>query len=222
MNALIVFVKAPAPGQVKTRLCPPLTPGQAAALYLAFVQDTVATADKVSGARVEIAYDACGAAADLGWLGPSAPSRFFLQQGADLGRRLQHAFAKTFAGGARKAVVIGSDIPDLEPAIVESAFGLLDVKDAVLGPAEDGGYYLVGLKRPNPSLFAGIHWSTSTVFSETLARVEAGGLTLGLLARRADVDAAADLEGLARRLSTATASTCPATRLALKGLEVKR
>ena len=218
MNRIIVFAKAPAPGRVKTRLCPPLSPKQAAALYAAFVKDTLEAAGKTGEAEVTVAYDPGDAPPRLDWLGLPTPPRVFLQQGGTLGERLAHAFDHAFSDGAAKVVVIGSDSPHLEPGTLRTAFQLLNQKDVALGPAEDGGYYLVGLRQPNASIFKGILWSSASVFSETAMRIKAAGLSLGLLPPLTDVDTAADFARLRQQLKVSASPPCSATRQALKDL----
>jgi uncharacterized protein len=124
------------------------------------------------------------------WLGP-APG-YEAQGEGDLGARMLGAIAGRFAAGAAKVLVIGTDCPDLDPALLATAFAQLDRADAVLGPAADGGYYLVGMKRPIPELFQGIPWSTPATLSATLARAGAAGVSVALLDERRDIDTAAD------------------------------
>lgn len=198
MNTIVIFVKAPVPGKVKTRLCPPLSHEQAAVLYRAFVRDTLEAARKVARARLEIAYQPDASYPDLSWLEPDADMPYFVQKGVDLGRKLVHAFEQAFRSGARKTVVLGSDTPHLNPLAIRQAFQLLDGRDLVLGPAADGGYYLVGLKRPVPALFAGVSWSTPRVLRQTLDRAQRRGLSYELLPECRDIDTFADLESLMR------------------------
>lgn len=218
MNKIIIFVKAPIAGKVKTRLCPPLSAEQAASLYAAFAKDTLDLARKVPGAQVEIAYQAGGVFQNVNWLasGPSVP--FFAQQGQDLGARLNHAFNHAFLLGAQKVVVLGSDTPYLNPRDVQRAFFLLDHKEVVLGPATDGGYYLIGLNRPCAFLFDGIPWSSSTVFQETVDRIQKYELPMGLLPTYTDVDTFSDLENLARIIFNGAQKTLA---LSTRGLLVR-
>ncbi|MBI5631303.1 MAG: TIGR04282 family arsenosugar biosynthesis glycosyltransferase [Elusimicrobia bacterium] len=218
MNTIIVFVKAPVAGQVKTRLCPPLSFAQAAELYRAFVKDTLASAAGVPEARVEVAYAPCDDHPALDWIEPRTPLRFFLQQGVDLGQRLENAFAKTFSDGADKAVIIGSDTPQLDCAIVAKAFSVLDREEAVLGPARDGGYYLIGLRKARPGLFARIPWSSDKVFAETVARARLEGVSLGRLPELNDIDTFADLERVADELRAGSPTRAAFTRDALAAL----
>lgn len=218
MNKTIVFVKAPIPGLVKTRLCQPLSKDEAARLYRAFARDTVGLAEGVSDARVEVAYAPGEGFESVDWIRPQPAISFFYQQGRDLGERLAHAFGKTLSDGAKKVVVIGSDTPHINPETISTAFSLLDINDAVIGPAQDGGYYLIGLKQTHAELFRGISWSTDKVFQETVERARQMDLRLAMLSTLADIDTFADLAALARRLKDSPATACPATRLALKEL----
>lgn len=196
-DALIVFVKAPVPGRVKTRLCPPLKPAQAAGLHIALVKDSLASARAIPGARLEVFYEPSPEFPDLRWLGEAIAFR--TQRGEDLGRRLDQAFAEVFDRGAAKAVAIGTDCPELGPSILREAFALLNRADVVLGPAADGGYYLIGLKEPASFLFEGVSWSTPSVFRQTRERAELHRLTLAVLPTLSDVDTISDLETLAAR-----------------------
>lgn len=198
MNSLIVFVKAPVPGKVKTRLQIPLSAAQVARVYEAFVRDTVSCARNVGEAAVSIAYEPHPKRPDLAWL-EDAPA-WFRQAEGDLGARLISAFDQAFRAGAKKVVVIGSDCPDLEPDILRQALARLDDTEVVLGPAEDGGYYLVGLRAPKPHLFTKMEWSNAFVFKRTLERMRLRGESFSLLPARADVDTFGDLKSLARRI----------------------
>lgn len=211
MNALVVFVKAPVPGAVKTRLWPPVAPVRAAALYRAFTQDTLDHAGRVAGARIFVAYEGDARFPDLSWLA-SAPSAF-PQDGATLGERLENAFDSCLRRHD-KVVVIGSDAPHIPFSVYDQAFESLDHADLALGPSRDGGYYLIGLKRTEPRLFRDIPWSTAAVLRATRRRARELGLTTRLLPENFDVDSFADLEQLARLLTRGQASA-PCTRAAL-------
>ena len=123
------------------------------------------------------------------------------QRGDDLGARLSHAFEDLLADGAPGAIVIGSDVPTLPSAVLGAALERLAGADLVLGPSEDGGYYLIGLREPRAALFADMAWSTAVVFEETMRRASALGLDVGLLPAWFDVDTAADLERLEASLA---------------------
>ncbi|MHB2025967.1 MAG: TIGR04282 family arsenosugar biosynthesis glycosyltransferase [Elusimicrobiota bacterium] len=220
-DAVVVFAKAPVPGRVKTRLCPPLSPGQAAQLYRAFIQDTLACARSIARAKLLVAYADDGASPELNWLKNQPGFDFFPQEGEDLGERLVRAFDRVFQDGAEKAVVIGSDAPQIRPETIRRALDSLSKSDAVLGPAEDGGYYLIGLKERRPELFQDIPWSTNKALEETLASARSSGLKVSFLAPLADVDTFADILSLAGKLRRRPKGVCPATRLILQLLAPK-
>jgi hypothetical protein len=200
MNTIIaIMAKQPVPHQVKTRLCPPLSPFEAAELYQRFVQDTaeeVARLDSREGGpcSVALAYSPEGAAEAFEKLLP-VPLPLFAQQGRDLGERLAGVFDRLFAEGHEQVHIIGSDNPDLpNERLLQSVRLLGDPHtDLVLGPCPDGGYYLVGLKRPLPELFERIPWSTDHVLAATLRRAQDLGLSAGLIEQWDDIDTHADL-----------------------------
>lgn len=189
-----VFAKQPRPGAVKTRLCPPLTACQAARLYECSLRETVRGA--TAGDRHTVLYYQ-GERAFFEEAFPALP--LYAQQGADLGARLVHAFASRFEAGARKVVVIGSDSPDLPQAYFQQAFAALDTHDTVLAPAADGGYVLIGLRRPAPELFTHIPWSTPRVLAATRQRIAEHRLTCVELSAWYDIDDVAALRQLMKR-----------------------
>ncbi len=195
MNTTIVFVKAPDPGQVKTRLSPALSPQESAELYKAFVNDTLECAGSIEGAKMEVAYQASDQYPDLKWIHYPEPE-FFPQNGQNLGEKLIYAFQKAFDEGASKAVVLGSDAPSMPVAYLEKAFDELKANDVVLGPAQDGGYYLIGLSRFIPDLFSHIPWSTPDVFNATMDHISRHSLSCHLLPMHADIDTVDDLKNL--------------------------
>jgi rSAM/selenodomain-associated transferase 1 len=193
---LAIVAKAPRAGDVKTRLCPPLSHVEAAALSAAFLGDTVDLVRRCPGARGAFVYTPADREPYFAGLAPE-----FLrvaQQGPDLGARMQHAFTALFAIGAPAVIALGADIPTLPIATLAEAVRRLadDQVDVVLGPSDDGGYYLIGLRRSQPALFEDIAWSTSAVCEQTLAAASAAGLAVSLLPAWFDVDTAADLERL--------------------------
>lgn len=202
-NKLGVFLKLPRAGEVKTRLVPPLTPEIAASLYGAFLEDLFTRLAKLKSLEITVFHES-GSPADFASIAP-ARSRFVVQTGDSLGERLDNAFAELLAGGGR-AVIIGSDSPDIPIQHIRRAHQKLKHRDVAIGPAADGGYYLIGLRAPAPGLFRDINWSSSTVFAETLRAVETHELTLALLPLWYDVDSADGLAVLramthARRLA---------------------
>lgn len=215
MKTVLVFVKAPAPGRVKTRLSPPFSAEQAAALYRAFAADSLSAAEQAAGSRAVVAYEPHEGWPDPSWLRTPAPE-WFAQEGADLGRRLAAATGKAFVDGAERVVVIGSDSPHLAPQRIEEAFARLATAPLVLGPARDGGYYLVGLREPAPSLFDDIPWSGPDVLKATLARAAELHWPAHLLDELEDVD---DAGSLARVLAAVRGtSLAPRTQSALSQL----
>jgi uncharacterized protein len=194
--ALCIMAKAPEAGQVKTRLCPPLSPDDAAELYRCFLLDKIAQAREVTGAEPILAYAPARAAVLFEALAPGFT--LLAQRGADLTARLVAVCDEIFGTGCDAAILIDSDTPTLPTERLESAVAAMSdgAQDLVLGPSEDGGYYLIGLRRPRPKLFEGMRWSTPTVLEETLRRARALGLSSTRLPAWYDVDTAADLARL--------------------------
>ena len=185
---LLMFTRFPAPGQAKTRLIPALGPDGAAAVHRTMTERTLATlraAADAGGMAVEVWVTGGPDAAFRQWLGPGFA---IVQQGeGDLGARMARALAAT------PAILVGSDLPDLQPGHIAAAAALLAVGQAAFGPAEDGGYYLVALPAPAPFLFTGMAWSTAGVMAETRRRLHAHGVAYGLLPTLPDLDKPADL-----------------------------
>lgn len=200
-RALIVFVKSPIPGDVKTRLIPHLSGVEAADLYKCFVADTLRTASQISfQAKLQVAYQPHAKATDLSWLPFRNPPELFKQEGRSLGERLIHAFGVAFGRGTQQVVIIGSDSPTLPKLYIEQAFTALDEADVVLGPAVDGGYYLIGLSRPCLKLFEDVIWSTDQVFERTAQNAQSLGYALRILPFHYDIDTFQDLEALHKEL----------------------
>lgn len=194
-RALIVFAKYPLSGKVKTRLSPPLTPEEAAALYGCMLEDSVAMARTLSGITPFIFYqNDPGAAQYFKTLAPEILSS--PQAGENLGERLKNAFAGTFKRGFTEVAVIGTDSPDLPSEYICEAFSRLDEEqiDVVFGPAEDGGYYLLGLKRVWGELFRGLPWSSRELLAASIERAKALSLGVSLLPSWHDIDTEADLK----------------------------
>jgi len=191
------MLKYPRPGAVKTRLIPALGAARACELYRALVRHTLATVDEFAresetGIAVEVRLaGAPDAAAARAWLGDGVTIR---EQGeGDLGARMERAVGEAVAEGAPSVVVIGADCPKLTAQILGAAFTALREKEIVLGPAADGGYYLIGLRRARPELFHGIAWSTDAVLAQTLAITRDLAVECHLLDRLRDVDEPDDL-----------------------------
>jgi rSAM/selenodomain-associated transferase 2/rSAM/selenodomain-associated transferase 1 len=202
MTALAIMAKQPLPGKVKTRLSPPLTLEEAARLSHCFLLDTVERIQRLPGVARYLAF-APPDARDF-FRGLAGEGFVLLPQvGADLGERLAHLSEDLFAARCSAAVIIGADSPTLPEAILCEALDVLTQGriDIVLGPADDGGYYLIGQRSPNPSLFQGIAWSTDAVLSQTLERAVVAGLRTHLLPAWSDVDTPGDLGRLGQELA---------------------
>jgi hypothetical protein len=192
---MVMMARRPEAGRVKTRLCPPLTAEQAAMLYTAFLHDLVELLRRIPAVQPLIAYTPETDADYFAALAPDIARR--PQRGIDLSARLATITTDLFHEGAPAVVVIGSDSPALPAAYIEEAFATLtNGADLVLGPADDGGYYLVGLRQSMPVLFTNVVMSTATVLHDTLVIAEQLGLRTTLLAPWYDVDTFADLKRL--------------------------
>jgi rSAM/selenodomain-associated transferase 1 len=201
---------------VKSRLVPPLTGEEAAGLYTAFLGDLADMLAAGGNAWRWWVYSTEPGEQKAMWPVEAAlPEDWRPQRGADLGERMHGALAELLAEGAA-AVLIGSDHPTLPSAFLEEAFRLLADADVVLGPSLDGGYYLVGTRRPQPRLFEGIAWSTPGVLDQTLERIRGASLRAAFLPPWYDVDTAADLRFLRTHLLAAELGAdlppCPRTR----------
>jgi len=190
---ILLFIKAPVKGQIKSRLAAAIGNDAALELYQRFVLDTIDTV-RALPAPVRICFYPPEAGTTIRtWLGNERAC--IPQQGNDLGGRMEQSFAQAFSEGYERAVLIGSDIPELSRAMMHEAMAALDTNDAVLGPAADGGYYLIGFKAKTflPSVFHDIAWSTSTVCDETLGKFKRSGQRVHLLPKLHDVDTKDDL-----------------------------
>jgi len=200
---VLVFAKAPDPGAVKTRLVPALGEGGAAVLAARFARRTLDTATRAAVGSVVLVcapdtahpfFEVCRRRHDVA-LAP--------QGEGDLGARMHRAFAATLATSTA-AILVGTDTPDLHvDDLAEAAQALRDGVDVVLGPAEDGGYWLIGLRTPLPTLFEAMPWSTDDVLGITRSRIAALGLRLHELTLRADIDRPEDLAWLLARTDLA-------------------
>ncbi len=188
---LLVFAKAPIPGRVKTRMAEELGPEEAARIYRRLGR-LIADNVREGSYRTVVCYDPPGEQELVaGWLGPRS-LEFWPQVEGGLGDRLVSAFATAFRSASR-VCVIGTDAPDVDADLVHAAFDALETSDVVMGPATDGGYYLLGLSAARPELFADVPWSTSAVAEHTERLVAAAGLRLEKLPVLADVDFARDI-----------------------------
>ncbi len=190
--SMIVFVRYPSEGKVKTRLAAALGNHDAKEIYKRIAERIFSEVGKARKVHRYAFYSDGDDREQIGkWLG----RKFLLanQEGELLGERMLSAFMKVFSHGAEKAIIIGTDIPDLTGGIVEEAIAKLDQHDVVIGPAKDGGYYLLGMKKIHASLFERIEYGTSSVLSQTVDRIDELGLSYCLLRELRDIDTEEDL-----------------------------
>lgn len=186
-NSLIIFLRYPKIGTVKTRLACTTTNKFALHFYKRCVTEIIHEIKKVSQLKKYIFYSGKNEKLDVRkWLGKN----FFYvpQEGNDLGGRMKDAFQNVFSHGTEKAIIVGTDVPDLNKGIVEQAIEALDNADVVIGPSKDGGYYLLGMKKFHGSLFEEMKYSTSSVFPETISKIEKLGLEYFVLPELHDID----------------------------------
>jgi uncharacterized protein len=216
-SALIIMAKRPRAGQTKTRLYPPLAGGDAAELYECFLRDVIATAGSVPAVDHFIAYEDPG---DSPYFRALAPDFRPVAQGeGNLGERLNHVLSAVLGQGYSAAAAISSDSPQLPTGAIVDAFGLLATGEAevVLGPCDDGGYYLIGVTQPLPRLVRDVRMSTPHALADTLRVAEEEGLPTALLPAAYDVDVWDDLLRLRGDLWDSPAA--PHTRAWLAGAD---
>lgn len=187
--ALIIFIRNPELGKVKTRLAATLGDEKALEIYKTLLQHTRETAEKLDIKKYLFYHDLINKNDD--WSNEVFDKQ--LQIGNDLGEKMFHAFDYLFLSEFDQVLIIGSDCPELNEGIIGEAFRLLIENDVVVGPASDGGYYLLGMNKMHASLFQNIQWSTGSVFNETINACSASGLTYALLPTLTDIDVEADL-----------------------------
>ena len=218
-NALVIVAKYPSPGRVKTRLGATIGYEQSALLYGAFLQDL---AERFSQTALVDGYDLLWACVeDAATMAPilGVDARIIVQRGDDFAERLYHICRDVAARGYTRTAILGSDSPQVTGAAIAEAFASLRGADVVLGPADDGGYYLVGLwnQPAPPDLFTGITMSTPLVFTQTVKRARSLGLAVRLAPTTFDVDCEADLLRLAHALD-ALPALAPRTHELLKAV----
>ena len=194
-QALIIVAKQPVPGMTKTRLTPPFSPALAARLFENFLIDTIELVLQVMDAHPVLAFHPEQARPYFTTLAPQF--ELLLQEGANLGERLDAALTHFLRNGYQRVVIMDSDSPTLPLACLTGAFeALAGGADVVLGPTEDGGYYLIGLTRPQHRLLREVQMSTPSLTTDTLAIAAEEGLKTALLPRWYDIDTAEDLKRL--------------------------
>ena len=206
------MAKRPNGGSTKTRLCPPLTPSQAAALYEAFVRDVIQVASQAPDVQLAIAVTPPGEVAFFESIAPRDTLLLPVER-PTIGRCLDDVLAALLERGHAMVGAVSSDSPTVAPTLIAQAFDRLRHADLVLSPGDDGGYYFVGVKARHPELFADdIPWSTPEVAARTMARARDLGLSIDLVAPILDVDTADDLTRLRRELQRLPDHVAPHTR----------
>ena len=201
-NLLLVFAKEPKAGLVKTRLAKDIGDELAKKVYEAFLTDIALNV------RDDESYDlqiVCTPESDIANLNALLDfDNIMHQQGDTLTERLSHAFGGAFYSGYKRVLAIGTDAPFVNRFTIRESIALLTDADCVIGPATDGGYYLIGMNKFVPEIFSGISWSTKKVFHETMQKVEALGLTASIMKEMSDVDNYNDLISLENRFENLT------------------
>ena len=194
-RAVICFTRVPKPGATKTRLLPVLKPQQCADLHWAFLKDLADTYRKLD-AHLFVAYTPDADWESLKTVFPHAG--FYPQKGNDLGERMYRVIRKVLELGYESAVLTGTDLPMMTAAHLESGFAALEEKDIAIGPTSDGGYYLIGMKKPCREVFRVEGYGGASVFESTVAAAEDAGLSVGLALSCDDVDTPGDLWDLTK------------------------
>ena len=186
---LLIFTRYPREGDVKTRLIPLLGKTGACTLHQEMTMHTLNQLG--SYPYLQVWYDGHCEKSMQDWLG--AEYSYKRQPAGGLGEKMLYAFRKVFAKGEDKAILVGTDCPGINISHIEKAYSKLDLADVVIGPAEDGGYYLIGMKQADSRLFSGIHWGTDQVCEATVERARLAGLDTAFLETLADVDRPEDI-----------------------------
>jgi hypothetical protein len=204
-RCIIFFVKAPVFGAVKTRLAMDCGAMAALDLYKAFVSDILDLISSVDASLRIFYHPEKHGSLVKDWIG--GRGRLYAQKGSDLGERMHDAFIRMSAEGFEQMLLIGSDIPEIDKPIISGAFSMLKVSPAVIGPAGDGGYYLIGFRSNTlfPEAFSGIDWGTAMVMEKTLERFAQNRMDPAIVPMVRDIDTGADLLDLGGRLSNGSA-----------------
>jgi len=189
-ESLIIFTRYPQAGKTKTRLIPALGEQGAAQLQKKLTEHTLKEVNQLD-VNIRIYFSDGTEDLMVNWLGNCY--QYYPQSKGDLGERFIAALEESFTQNIEKVIIIGIDCPDLNANLINQAFQELSIKDLVLGKAEDGGYYLIGLRRFYPELFQGIDWGTDLVLQQTVAIAKARGLTISYLPVLNDIDTPEDL-----------------------------
>jgi rSAM/selenodomain-associated transferase 1 len=221
--AIVIMAKAPLPDQVKTRMIPSLDPWTVSNLYHNFLLDKIEQVKNVE-AQAFIAYTP---ETEFDFFRSIVPPGFNLinQVGADLGERLANISKRLFVLGFKKVLILDSDTPNLPVEYIKKGLEQLDNNDVVIGPCEDGGYYMIGLKADQPHLFRDIPWSTSRVTELTMNKAQSSGLIVSILAKWYDIDTLEDLLRLKNEMdllsnNRKTSFLCENTRNAISKMNI--
>lgn len=198
-RALLLFTRVPEPGKTKTRLQPYLSAEECVKLHTAILKDVAAVCGAVNADLFVCFAGPDRAPASFSALFPEG-TRFFPQEGDGLGARMERALREVLEQGYRSAVLFGGDLPEIQPEDLNSAFRILEQRDAVLGPTTDGGYWLIGLNAPSAAPFDVKEYSTNTVFENTMASLQAAGLSAGTVRELSDIDTREDLNAFRGRV----------------------
>lgn len=198
-RALILFTRVPEPGKTKTRLMPYLSAEECVKLHTAVLKDVAAECGAVNADLVVCFAGPDRAPASFSALFPEGTA-FLPQEGDGLGVRMERALREVLEKGYRSAVLFGGDLPEIRTEDLNNAFRILEQRDAVLGPTTDGGYWLIGLNRPSAAPFDVKEYSTSSVLENTMASMEAAGLSVGTVRELSDIDTPKDLNAFRERV----------------------
>lgn len=193
-NCIIVFLKYPEPGKVKTKLAKTLGDKPAAEFYKCCTEYTLMQLKNIHNSKSEILifYSNDSPKAKINnWLGNELKT--FEQHGNDLGEKMYNAFQRVFNLNYKKAIIVGTDLPDISNQLIQKTIYELEINDYVIGPAEDGGYYLLGMNSLQKSLFENINWSTKTVFEDTLNKLYILSGKVKVLEKLNDIDTEEEL-----------------------------
>ncbi|MDN3514307.1 MAG: TIGR04282 family arsenosugar biosynthesis glycosyltransferase [Candidatus Brocadia sp.] len=202
-NALIVFLKYPAPGQVKTRLAKDIGDEKACAIYKSLAEGVIKNvfSNNSRTYKVHIFFTPADKKSEIkSWLqmllgsNQDTGMHYLIQEGNTLGERMSHAFKQTLqVKDCKRCIIIGTDCPGIDAALLEKAFESLKKRDVVIGHCKDGGYYLLGMSVFVPDLFEDIAWSTNMVFNQTVEKIRKNNLSFDNLSTLADIDTQEDL-----------------------------
>ena len=218
-SVIVVMAKQPVVGKTKTRLCPPFTPEEAANLFEALMRDTIYLTSQVPNAQTAVAISPPGSEAYFQSITPSN-TRLLSVEGRDIGVCLAKSFELLFQQGYKKIIAFNADGPTLPLDYLVKTLEYLDQHDVVLGPSDDGGYYLIGLKKLNWILFKDINWSTNQVFEQTKLKVKQAGLSLAETPPWYDVDTDPDFKRLVKDLENLSETSLPYTRQYLTQIDL--